>query len=98
VPKSKREYWARLVAEQEAGGQRIRAFCRERGVGEHSFYQWRQRLRENPAVRFALLETKSANVEPVAALELVLANGERLRIGDGVDAPTLRVVLDTVRR
>ena len=98
VAKSKREYWAKLLAEQEAGGQRIRAFCRERGVGEHSFYQWRRRLRENPTVRFALLETKSANMEPVAALELVLGSGERLRIGAGADAATLRAVLDAVRR
>jgi hypothetical protein len=30
-------------------------------------------------------------------LELYLANGERLRIGRGVDAATLRLVLEVVR-
>jgi hypothetical protein len=42
----------------------------------------------------ALLET----VAGAAALELILANGEQLRIRNGVDAETLRLVLDVVRR
>jgi hypothetical protein len=33
-----------------------------------------------------------------AVLELVLATGERLRIGAGVDTATLRTVLDVLRR
>ena len=32
-----------------------------------------------------------------ATLELVLATGERLRIGAGADAATLRIVLDVLR-
>ena len=32
-----------------------------------------------------------------AALELVLATGERLRIGAGADAATLRIVLEVLR-
>ena len=34
---------------------------------------------------------------PEAALELVLTTGERLRISAGVDAATLRIVLDALR-
>jgi len=45
-------------------------------------------------VQFALLKT----VTSAATLELILASGERLRIGYGVDAATLRLVLDAVRR
>ncbi len=86
-----------MIAEQEVSGQTVRPFCRGRGVGEHSFYQWRKRLRENEKVRFALLETKVTSAEARAALELVLSSGERLRISNGVDAATLRLVLDTLR-
>jgi hypothetical protein len=75
----------------------VRPFCRERGIAEHSFYQWRKRLRENPSVRFAVLETKTASAGMPVALELMLSGGERLRIGCGVDAATLRLVLDAVR-
>jgi transposase-like protein len=98
VAETRREYWRKLIAEQKASGQAARPFCRERGIGEHTFYHWRRRLREGDAVEFALLETKTSNAEVSAAIELVLSSGERLRIGNGVEAATLRMVLDTVRR
>lgn len=85
------------MAEQETSGERVRPFCRERGVGEHLFYYWRKRVRENQTMRFAVLEASVTNTEAPAALELVLSSGERLRIGAGVDAATLRMVLDAVR-
>ena len=49
-------------------------------------------------MRFAVIETAPPVVgRPVWALELVLRNGERLRIGDKVDAATLRMVLEAAR-
>lgn len=54
--------------------------CRERGIGEHSFYHWRRRLRQDDTVRFALLQTAPVAAPSAdAARELVLRNGERLR-------------------
>jgi transposase-like protein len=98
VLENKRKYWRKLVAEQEASGQKARPFCRERGIGEYSFYKWRRRLREGDTVRFALLETAPApSPSPDSALELVLRSGERLRIGNQVEAATLRMVLEAVR-
>jgi hypothetical protein len=93
-----RRDWSKLIAEQEASGQKARPFCRERGIPEYSFYKWRRRLRRADAVEFALLETGPAAVAiPDTALELMLRNGERLRIANGVEAATLRLVLDVVR-
>jgi hypothetical protein len=57
-------------------------------------YGWRKRLRQDKPVQFALLKTVSSG----APLELCLANGERLRIANGVDAATLRLVLETLRQ
>jgi hypothetical protein len=98
VSETRREYWSKLIAEQQASGQKARTFCRERGIGEHSFYLWRKRLRK-PAVRFARIETQatSAGDSAACALELVLTSGERLRIGNQVQAETLRLVLETIR-
>lgn len=91
--------WRKVIAEQEASGQNARPFCRERGIGEYSFYKWRKRLRQSEPVRFALVETAPAATDrrDSAALELVLPGGERLRIGSGVDAETLGVVLEALR-
>jgi transposase-like protein len=93
VTNEKREYWSKLIAEQEASGQTIRAFCKERGVADQALYSWRKRLRKIEPVQFALLKT----VASAAPLELLLANGQRLRIAKGVDAATLRLVLDALR-
>jgi len=98
VSETKPKYWSKLIAEQEAGGQKVRPFCRERGITEPSFYYWRKRLRKRETVQFALLATTPADTGSEASgLELVLRNGERLRIGNEVDAATLRMVLEAVR-
>ena len=77
----------------------MKQFCKEHGLTECSFYAWRKRLLERGPVRFGLVERSARREERTAeaALELVLATGERLRIGTGVDTATLRAVLDVLR-
>jgi hypothetical protein len=84
VAETRQKYWRKLIAEQEASGQKARPFCRERGIGEYSFYKWRQRLRQSDTVQFALLETLPAATSSLeSALQVV--------------ATTLRMVLEVVR-
>jgi hypothetical protein len=98
VAETRGKYWSKLIAEQRASGQKALPFCRERGIGAYSFYKWRRRLRQDEAEQFALLEiAPAASASPDSALELVLRNGERLRIGNQVAAATLRMVLEAVR-
>jgi transposase-like protein len=49
------DYWREVIREQEASGLSIAAFCRQRGVGQASFYNWRAKLRQqdDPANRQA---------------------------------------------
>jgi hypothetical protein len=95
----KADEWAGRIAAQQRSGTSVKQFCKERGVTEYSFYSWRKRLQEKGPVRFALVDRgvrrQERTAEPV--LELVLATGERLRIGAGVDTATLRAVLDVLR-
>jgi transposase-like protein len=100
-----RAQWRKLIAEAVRSGRSIRAFCQERGITEGQFYAWRRRLngaadgaarlREGTAsgATFALVQEPNATPEPAAGVELVWANGRRLRIGPGADAVTLRTVL-----
>lgn len=97
---NKNDRWRERIAEQERSGTSVKKFCKEQGFAENQFYYWRKRLgsREEP-VRFALVDrgrvpaAAAANAE----LELVLATGERLRIGAGVNVTTLRRVLEALR-
>jgi len=90
--------WAERIAAQQRSGITVKQFCKERGLTEYSFYAWRKRLQQRGPV-FALVERSARRQDraPDAVLELVLATGARLRIGNGVDAATLRTVLDALR-
>jgi len=92
----RREYWAKAIAEQEASGLAVQAFCRERGVCAASFYQWRRRRRKLGAARFALIETKAA-ADAAAPLELIFTSGERLLIFRDADTATLQMALTAIR-
>lgn len=89
----RREQWSRMIELQEKSGQSVRVFCQERALSEPSFYNWRQRLRDERPVSFALVETKAARTDSI--VELVFVGGERLRIPP--DPATLRVVLSVLR-
>jgi transposase len=91
----KRHQWRQRIAEQARSGLSVRRFCQKQGLRETSFYWWRRRLRKQEPVRFALVEREPAR--PETALELVLRGGDRLRISAGVDAATLRTVLEALR-
>jgi hypothetical protein len=97
IPKT--DEWAERIAAQQRSGNSVKQFCKEQGLTEGSFYAWRKRLQKREPVRFALVDRGATRQEPAmeAALELVMATGERLRIGAGVDATTLRTVLGAVR-
>ena len=96
---AKADEWAERIAAQQRSGMSVKQFCKDRGLTEYSFYAWRKRLQESGPVRFALVERSARRQERTAetGLELVLATGTRLRIGAGVDAATLRTVLDALR-
>jgi transposase len=96
---TKSDQWRERLAAQKRSGLSVKQFCKEQGVSQYSFYAWRKRLRGEGPVRFALVDRGARRQEPApeASLELVLATGERLRIGAGVDTATLRTVLDALR-
>jgi hypothetical protein len=95
----KADQWTERIAAQQRAGISVKQFCKEHGLTECSFYAWRKRLQETGPVRFALVDRSPRRQERAleTALELVLATGERLRISAGVDAATLRTVLDVLR-
>jgi transposase len=98
-PRSKADQWAERIAAQQRAGVSVKQFCKEQGLTEYCFYAWRKRLQQTGPVRFALVDRsrRRQEVAAEAVLELMLATGDRLRISAGVDAATLRTVLDVLR-
>jgi len=96
---SRIEYWREQVSQQESSGLPVNQFCETHGIAEQSFYVWRKRLRREPTLRFALVETTPGEQEPAgdASLELIFSKGERLRIGRAADLALLRRVVEVLR-
>ncbi len=100
----KARYWQRTIGEAARSGMPIREFCRQRRLKESRFYWWQRKLKagrqerrlRRPSVNgnqasFALVSDESGITD--AGIELVLGDGRRLRVRQGVDEETLRAVL-----
>jgi transposase-like protein len=102
----KARFWQSAIREAARSGGSIREFCRRRKLHESQFYWWQRKLslkRLPPKGRnqqsagpasFALVSDEAGAKD--AGIELVLANGRRLRIARGVEEATLRAVLAVV--
>ena len=95
-------YWQKVIREAARSGLSIREFCRRRHLRESQFYRWQRRLKEGRRAQtlrgrgrgratFALVSEEPGS--PAAGIELVLADGCRIRISRGADEATLRAVL-----
>lgn len=108
----KERFWAKTIKEAVRSGQSVREFCTHRRLKESQFYWWRRKIEEIRQERtlrkrgkkpaegaggeptFALVNGEPGELD--AGIELVLADGRKLRIGRGVDEDTLRTVLETM--
>jgi hypothetical protein len=97
APAARQKKWLELIWQQQQSQLSVSAFCRQQGFSHQSFYNWRKRLVADPPVRFALVDANPGGADRFAALELILASGDRLRIAPGADAATLRAVLNVLR-
>ena len=66
-PSVKEQYWRDVILRWQRSGQTVRAFCREHGLTEPSFYSWRRiitlRDQEQPA---DLSQTADTFTQPAA--------------------------------
>ncbi len=96
-----------LVAEYEASGLGPTAFCRQRGLSSSTFVRYRKRQRQKSGdagdgKRWLEVEVCGAaavgNGERVSGLAVVLPGGQRIEVGHGFDADTLRRLLAVMER
>jgi transposase len=100
----KARHWQHRLGEAARSGISIREYCRRRRLKESQFYWWQRRLHlgrregagprptvNGQAASFALVSDEAGATD--AGIELVLGDGPRLRIRQGVDEATLRAVL-----
>jgi len=96
------EHWAKwrgLVSEQLSSGQTVAAFCRDRGIRDSQFYDWKKRVREGEAAKFVEVKVKDPSEqrkpspERYPSIEIRLGKGRSLLVEAGFDANHLRALL-----
>jgi hypothetical protein len=94
--------WRGLIAEQRGSGQSIGVFCRERGLRQWQFYEWKKRLCRAEAEPFVAVEVVASEPSsvptppaPVASspLEIRLRSGRSLLVGSDFEAGHLQRLL-----
>jgi transposase len=101
----KERRWRQLVAQWQASGLSIRAFCASRGLSDQSLYWWRRELAArdrqaadacptplpSPSACFVPVRLRVDEVAalPASVVEIVLGNGRRLRVGNEVPVQRL---------
>ena len=85
--------------EQLSSGQTVAAFCRDRGIRDSQFYDWKKRVREGEAAEFVEVKVKASSEqrtpapERYPAIEIRLSKGRCILVEPGFDASHLRALL-----
>ena len=97
-----------IVAASLVPGSSVSRVARRYAVTATQVFAWRRRAREGTAepaelrlLPVTVTPDQPRGTAPAGAselIEIVLAGGYRLRVGEGVQAATLRLVLDVLER
>jgi hypothetical protein len=97
----KEQQWRRWISKWRDSGLSVRDFCARHGLATPSFYAWRRTLERRAADQADFVPVHVVADTPLAqasALELVLADGQIVRVAPGFDAATLRRLLTALER
>ena len=92
--------WAGRISECRNSGQNVKAWCRENGICEQTYYKWQKRLFEMAQVQQGI---QFAEVTPVQSLRCsnvavtVRIAGAEADIHSGADAATVEMVLQILK-
>ncbi len=89
-----RDEWREIIAQQQASGLTVAAFCRRAQLSAVSFFAWRRKLRARAASDDAPVTFAEVKILPEAgrapsALELHLSSGRWIAVRPGFDRRTL---------
>ena len=108
---TKEAAWRRRLVRHAGSGQTVRAWCRRHGVKEAAFHWWRRELARRDAEQAPSVR-RDAEVLPCSfvpvhltddpvrvgdgQIEIVLADGQRVRVTGTVNREMLTQVLDVL--
>jgi transposase-like protein len=101
-PRRGPEEWRQIIESQQTSGMTVARYCRDRGVTECSFYNWKKRLRGASPSRPkhlpvpAFVEVTPSNPAKAGGIEILLCDSRRLRVSPGFDRQLLLDLIHTL--
>jgi len=91
----KEQQWRRWLRQWQNSGLSVRAFCTRHHLTLPSFYAWRRELQQRDSAAPFVAVGVVPEEAPVAtgSVEVILADGRRVRVLPGFDPATLRQLL-----
>ena len=81
-PRKDSTIWRRLLAEKEESTLSVRAFCRDKGITEASYYSWRKRLGSNHKNEQSMFSPIEIQSKAGAGAVVELPGGVKVRFGE----------------
>ena len=107
APDDRRNQMLALARRWRDSGVKARVFAQEQGITPWTLYYWRQRLASQDRPTRQRRRSRRVTLAPVHVvagardvsddLEILLANGDRVRVAAGVSTDTLRRVVQVLR-
>ena len=88
--------WAGRISEWRNSGQNVKAWCRENGVCEQTYYKWQKRLFEMAQAQQEVQFAEVTPVQPVRSGDVAVTvriAGAEADIHSGADSATVETVL-----
>jgi hypothetical protein len=89
--------WHEIVSEQDASGLSVSAYCRQQGINEKTFYNWRKKLGNplEPKLK-NFIQVKATKNEPVNVLKIQTPGGYCLEVLSGTEKSYVQSILEVL--
>jgi transposase len=91
-----RRQWQQHLEGWRSSGTTQIAYCMKHGLSRHAFQYWKHQLDGSGHNRFVEVK-QSAALGSKSPIEILLAEGVRIRVPQGASPEELRMVLDVLR-
>ena len=94
ILRQSRDKWPEIISEQNTSGLSVSAYCRQQGINEKTFYNWRKNLgspQESKPEGFIWIKATENGLGEI--LRIQTPSGYRLEIASGTEKSYVQSIL-----
>ena len=80
-------YWAQIVQKRTRSGSSIRAYCKQIGISENTYFYWQRRLRKAACEQLVKFESEQKSITQPCFVEIAIAEKPELTVLGTPSAP-----------